>query len=102
MDHGHKRLVAGDLKPGRYPLWGLTYFRWWLGDRLGDLAPTYLLTGSSLYVHWLRALGAKVGHDTLIGSITLRAPNSGEQLDHTAPIEAVARKDAIASGMFGM
>ncbi|SMP63717.1 non-ribosomal peptide synthetase terminal domain of unknown function [Noviherbaspirillum suwonense] len=68
------RLVAGDLKPGRYPLWGLTYFRWWLGDRLGDLAPTYLLTGSSLYVHWLRALGAKVGHDTLIGSITLRAP----------------------------
>ncbi|MDB5758515.1 MAG: amino acid adenylation protein, partial [Burkholderia sp.] len=68
------RLVAGKLKPGSYPLWGLTYFRWWLGDRLGELAPTYLLTGSSLYVYWLRALGAKVGHDTLIGSITLRAP----------------------------
>ena len=68
------RLAAGRLKPGSYPLWGLTYFRWWLGDRLGDLAPTYLLTGSSLYAYWLRALGAKVGHDTLIGSVTLRAP----------------------------
>jgi non-ribosomal peptide synthetase-like protein len=68
------RLVASRLKPGSYPLWGLTYFRWWLGDRLGELAPTYLLTGSSLYVHWLRALGARVGHDTLIGSITVRAP----------------------------
>ena len=68
------RIFAGNLKPGRYPLWGLTYFRWWLGDRFGEVAPTYLLAGSSLYVHWLRALGAKVGHDALIGSITLRVP----------------------------
>jgi non-ribosomal peptide synthetase-like protein len=68
------RLVTGNLRPGSYPLWGLTYFRWWLGDRLGELAPVYLLAGSSLYVYWLRALGARVGHDTLIGSITLRAP----------------------------
>jgi non-ribosomal peptide synthetase-like protein len=68
------RLVAGSLKPGRYPLWGPTYFRWWLGDRLADLAPTYLLPSSSLYAVWLRALGARVGHDTLVGSITLRAP----------------------------
>ncbi|HEX8884399.1 MAG TPA: Pls/PosA family non-ribosomal peptide synthetase, partial [Noviherbaspirillum sp.] len=69
------RLVAGNLKPGSYPLWGLTYFRWWLGDRLAEAAPTYLLAGSSLYVHWLRSLGARVGHDALIGSITLRLPS---------------------------
>jgi len=68
-----KRLI-GRLKPGAYPLWGLTYFRWWLGDRLTEAAPTYLLAGSSLYAWWLRVLGAKVGQDVVIGSMTLRAP----------------------------
>jgi hypothetical protein len=29
-----KWLLIGRLKAGRYPLWGLTYFRWWLADRL--------------------------------------------------------------------
>ncbi|QDZ28078.1 Pls/PosA family non-ribosomal peptide synthetase [Noviherbaspirillum sp. UKPF54] len=70
-----KWLIAGRLKPGRYPLWGLTYYRWWLADRLVESAPTYLLGGSSLYTWWLRALGAKIGHEVLIGSITLRAPD---------------------------
>ena len=70
-----KWLVAGRLKPGVYPLWGMTYFRWWLSDRLMEAAPTYLLAGSSLYAWWLRLLGAKVGHDVVIGSMTLRAPD---------------------------
>jgi non-ribosomal peptide synthetase-like protein len=70
-----KWLVAGRLKPGAYPLWGTTYFRWWLADRLVEAAPTYLLAGSSLYAWWLRMLGAKVGHDVVIGSMTLRTPD---------------------------
>jgi non-ribosomal peptide synthetase-like protein len=70
-----KWLIAGRLKPGRYPLWGFTYYRWWLADRLVEAAPTYLLSGSSLYSWWLRALGAKIGREVLIGSITLRAPD---------------------------
>ncbi len=70
-----KWLIAGRLKPGRYPLWGIAYFRWWLTDRLVEAAPTYLLTGSSLYCWWLRALGAKIGRDVVIGSITLRVPD---------------------------
>nr|WP_295079092.1 Pls/PosA family non-ribosomal peptide synthetase [uncultured Roseateles sp.] len=69
-----KWLIAGRLKPGRYPLWGLTYFRWWLADRLLENAPVYFLGGSSLYVGWLRLLGARIGKDVMIGSITLRAP----------------------------
>ena len=72
---GGKWLIAGRLQPGRYPLWGFTYFRWWLSDRLLEAAPTYMLSGSSLYPLWLRALGAKVGKDVTIGSITLRAPD---------------------------
>ncbi|MFZ6657778.1 Pls/PosA family non-ribosomal peptide synthetase [Undibacterium sp. TJN19] len=70
-----KWLIAGRLKAGRYPLWGLTYYRWWLADRLVEAAPTYMLSGSSLYVLWLRALGAKIGADVIIGSMTLRAPD---------------------------
>ena len=70
-----KWLIAGRLKPGRYPLWGLTYYRWWLADRLVESAPTYLLAGSSLHAWWLRALGAKIGREVVIGSLTLRAPD---------------------------
>ncbi len=72
---GGKWVFAGRLKPGRYPLWGLVYYRWWLADRLVESAPTYLLSGSSLYAWWLRALGARIGRDVVIGSITLRAPD---------------------------
>ncbi|MRW86008.1 amino acid adenylation domain-containing protein [Pseudoduganella sp. FT26W] len=70
-----KWLIAGRLKAGVYPLWGLTYYRWWLADRLVESAPAYLLSGSSLNAWWLRALGAKVGKEVIIGSMTLRAPD---------------------------
>jgi non-ribosomal peptide synthetase-like protein len=70
-----KWLIAGRLKAGRYPLWGVTYFRWWLVDRLVEAAPVYFISGSSLHPIWLRALGARIGSDTNIGSITLRCPD---------------------------
>ena len=68
-----KWLVTGRLKAGRYPLWGMTYFRWWVGDRLIEGAPTYMLHGSPLLVWWLRLLGAQIGKDVIIGSVTVRA-----------------------------
>ncbi|KTT33645.1 peptide synthetase [Pseudomonas oryzihabitans] len=68
-----KRLT-GRLEAGRYPLWGLTYYRWWLGERFLAMAPAYLLSGSPLARSWLRLLGAKVGDQAFIGTITLRVP----------------------------
>lgn len=68
-----KWLIAGRLRSGRYPLWGVTYFRWWLADRLVEAAPTYMLAGSAMYTWWLRALGAKIGKDVCIGSISIRS-----------------------------
>ena len=68
-----KWLILGRLKPGRYPLWGLTYFRWWIADRLIEGAPVYMLSGSPLLVWWLRVLGARIGKDAIIGSVTIRA-----------------------------
>lgn len=67
-------LLTAGITAGRYPLWGMTYYRWWLADRLIEAAPAYLLSGSSLYAWWLRALGARIGKEVVIGSITLRAP----------------------------
>ena len=72
---GAKWLIAGRIAPGRYPLWGMVYFRWWLVDRLIDAAPTYFISGASLHTWWWRALGARIGSDVVIGSIKLRAPD---------------------------
>lgn len=69
------RLFASGVKAGRYPLWGKVYLRWWLADRLSDLAPAYLLAGSSLYPVYLKALGAKIGNNVNIGSLTIRNPH---------------------------
>jgi len=69
------RLLLRGIKAGRYPLWGVTYFRWWLADRLHQIAPAYLLSGSSLYNAYLRAMGAHVGEDVVIGSVTIRQPH---------------------------
>lgn len=68
-----KWLIVGRLKPGRYPLWGITYFRWWVTDRLIEGAPIYMLHGSPLLVWWLRLLGARIGQEVVIGSVTVRA-----------------------------
>ncbi|MWL55348.1 peptide synthetase, partial [Escherichia coli] len=89
-----KWLVAGRLRPGSYPLWGTTYFRWWLADRLVEAAPTYLLAGSSLYAWWLRLLGAKIGRDAVIGSMTVRAPELLRFGDHVSIGNAVNFENA--------
>ncbi|MGA2253085.1 MAG: Pls/PosA family non-ribosomal peptide synthetase, partial [Thermoguttaceae bacterium] len=70
-----KWLVAGRLKPGRYPLWGVTYFRWWLADRLCELPRVDLLSGTPLLCWYLRGLGAKIGDDVIIDSVYLRSPD---------------------------
>ncbi len=70
-----KWLVAGRLKAGRYPLWGVTYFRWWLADRLCELPRVALLSGTPLLCWFLRALGAKIGNDVIIDSVYLRSPD---------------------------
>ncbi len=68
-------LLAGRLAPGSYPLWGLTYYRWWLADRLTEVMPLYLLNGSVLYPAWLRLLGARIGPEVVLGSTTMRVPH---------------------------
>jgi non-ribosomal peptide synthetase-like protein len=64
-----KWLVIGKTKPGRYPLWGVYYFRWWLVKRFLGLVHIKWFQGSPIMRFYLRALGAKIGKDALIGEI---------------------------------
>ncbi|MBC7467694.1 MAG: amino acid adenylation domain-containing protein, partial [Ramlibacter sp.] len=93
-----KWLIAGRLSAGSYPLWGWVYFRWWLADRLVDAAPTYMIAGTSLYVGWLRALGARIGRDVIVGSITLRVPELLTLGDGTSVGNAVNLENAVVQG----
>jgi len=70
-----KRLLMLGVGAGRYPLWGGTYFRWWLADRITSISPVYLLSGSTLLNLYLKALGAKIGHDVTISSVHIRMPS---------------------------
>ncbi len=69
-----KWLMAGRLKAGRFPLWGVTYFRWWLANKFCELPHVYLLAGTPWMPVYLRALGARIGRNVMIDTITLGAP----------------------------
>lgn len=64
-----KWLVIGRTKPGRYPLWGVYYYRWWLAQRLITLTHLKWFQGTPVMRVFLRALGARVGADALISEI---------------------------------
>ena len=56
-----KWLVIGKIKPGRYKVWGMYYFRFWLADKLVNISPISYFTGTPIMNVFLRLLGAKVG-----------------------------------------
>ncbi|HET6377144.1 MAG TPA: Pls/PosA family non-ribosomal peptide synthetase [Methylocella sp.] len=66
---GLKWLVIGRTRPGRYPLWGSYYFRWWLVKRLLGIVHIKWFQCSPLIRLYLSALGAKIGKDAIIGEI---------------------------------
>lgn len=69
-----KRLLTGRLQPGVYPLWGKTYFRWWLAGKFGELPDVYLLAGTPWMPLYLRALGARIGKHVLIDTVSVAVP----------------------------
>jgi non-ribosomal peptide synthetase-like protein len=61
-----KWVVIGRYKPGRYPLWGSYYFRWWF-VRLFQ-GPPAIFSGTPLMPLYLKLMGSKVGKDCYIGT----------------------------------
>jgi non-ribosomal peptide synthetase-like protein len=64
-----KWLIIGRTKPGRYPLWGAYYYRWWLVQRIQTLTHMKWFQGTPIMRIYLRALGARVGADAIISEI---------------------------------
>jgi non-ribosomal peptide synthetase-like protein len=64
-----KWLILGRTKPGRYPLWGAYYFRWWLTHRLLTLVHVKWLQGSPAMAIYLRLIGMQVGRDAVLGDL---------------------------------
>jgi non-ribosomal peptide synthetase-like protein len=70
-----KWLLLGRVRPGRYPLWGWFFCRWWLVRRLLQTAPIDLLAGSPLLAPYLWLLGARVGRGCYLGSGRIDVPD---------------------------
>ncbi len=64
---GGKWVILGRMKPGRYPLWGTYYYRWWLVQRLTALTHPKWFQGSPVMRLFMIAMGAKVGMDAIVG-----------------------------------
>ncbi len=64
-----KWLILGRTKPGRYKLWGVYYYRWWLAQRVVSVAHIKWFQGTPIMSIYLRLLGAKVGSDCIIGEL---------------------------------
>ncbi len=80
-----KWLVIGRTKPGRYPVWGFYYYRWWLSQRLIGLTHAKWFQVSPLMNLYLKALGAEIGEDALVsefdaGAIDLVSVGAGASL----------------------
>ena len=67
---GLKWLVIGRYRPGKYPIWGFYYFRWWLVTRFQSLAWASMFSGTPLMSLYYRAMGAKIGK-----RVTLSTPH---------------------------
>ncbi len=66
-----KWLLLGRIRPGRYPLWGWFYWRFWFVRALIRAAPVHYLDGTPLLNLYYRLMGAQIGRDVFIGSFTL-------------------------------
>ena len=72
------RLLSLGLSEGYHPVRSRVGWQLWATERLMDAARNYLfpIYASLLTPWWLRLLGAQVGDDVIIGSITLRSPDN--------------------------
>ena len=66
-----KWILIGRWKAGEFPVWGLTYVRFWIVKALVHANPMVFFVNTPLYVLYLRALGARIGKGVTILSRTI-------------------------------
>ncbi|WP_221521494.1 Pls/PosA family non-ribosomal peptide synthetase [Kitasatospora kifunensis] len=77
------RLLLAGVRPGWYPLWGVTYLRFWFFTKVMASSPVALLAGSPLLPPFMRLLGAEVGRGCHI-SAPFGLPRFVELGDHVS------------------
>ncbi len=74
-----KWLLVGRVRPGEHPLWSSFVWRNELADAFVEYlaAPWFAepATGTTVLVHWLRAMGARIGHGVWIDTYWLPEPD---------------------------
>lgn len=64
-----KWAILGRVKPGKYPLWGGMYLRWWLMRRTCQFCRPGIFEQSDwLFAFYLRCMGAKIHPTALVSS----------------------------------
>ncbi len=63
-----KWIILGKVKPGKYKLWGMYYFRFWIVDKVINICPITYFTGTNIMNVFLRMLGAKIGKNSYINT----------------------------------
>ncbi|QTE01556.1 Pls/PosA family non-ribosomal peptide synthetase [Streptomyces cyanogenus] len=89
-----KWVLVGRWTPREFPVWGLTYLRFWLVKVLLHANPMVFLVGTPLYVLYLRALGARIGKGVTI--LSRSVPVCTDLL--TVGAGTVIRKDSFFLG----
>ncbi|SEG52681.1 non-ribosomal peptide synthetase terminal domain of unknown function [Thermomonospora echinospora] len=88
------RLLMAGVRPGHYPLWGVTYLRFWLHSKVLTMTPLRLLGGSPLLAPCLRMLGARIGRGCHLQAVL--APPSLLEIGDGASIGYGARLQTYA------
>ncbi|MBS0204863.1 MAG: amino acid adenylation domain-containing protein [Planctomycetes bacterium] len=63
-----KWLVLGRVRPGRYPVWGTYFLRWWFVEAFRSIVPTNYLIGTPLLNWYYRLMGARIGANVYLGN----------------------------------
>ena len=63
-----KWIVIGRIRPGRYPLWGAYFLRWWFVQSIRNIVPTSYLTGTPLLTWYYRLMGSRIGSNVYLGN----------------------------------
>ena len=70
-----KWTFIGRFRPGRHPLWGWYYCRWWLVRKALEFSPLHFMAGSPMAVVYARLLGARIGSGCHIATAQLHLPD---------------------------
>lgn len=95
-----KWILLGRIQPGRHPLWGAYYLRWWLVRKIFQLLDLYHIAGTPLLPVIYKALGMKVGNNVHLDTDRFAAfdvitIDDGASIDEEASISGFSIQDGF-------